>query len=45
LGLPITKAIVENHGGTIRVDSVLGQGSRFSACFPDADAEVAVAEA
>jgi signal transduction histidine kinase len=29
LGLPICKAIVEQHGGSIGVDSVEGQGSEF----------------
>jgi len=29
LGLPLVKRIVEGHGGTITVQSALGQGSRF----------------
>jgi len=39
LGLSITKAIIESHGGKLDVDSVVGQGSRFTVRFPDADAE------
>ena len=35
LGLPLTKAIVEGHGGTVGVDSVPGQGSVFTLFFPD----------
>ena len=34
MGLPIAKAIVEAHGGTIGVISQLGQGSVFSFCLP-----------
>lgn len=34
LGLAITKKIVEAHGGTVRVDSVLGEGSTFTLSFP-----------
>lgn len=34
LGLNICKTIVEKLGGTIGVQSVLGEGSRFSAKFP-----------
>ncbi|GKX28828.1 two-component sensor histidine kinase [Vallitalea longa] len=29
LGLPITKKIIEIHGGTISVDSSIGEGSKF----------------
>ena len=29
LGLPLSKTIVELHGGNIKVDSVLGKGSVF----------------
>ncbi|OGW47758.1 MAG: hypothetical protein A2Y66_02610 [Nitrospirae bacterium RBG_13_41_22] len=34
LGLPITRKIVEGHGGLIKVDSVVGKGSTFSLYFP-----------
>ena len=34
LGLPITKHLVELHGGTISVKSRLGQGTRFELIFP-----------
>ena len=34
LGLPITQAIVTAHGGTIRVESILGQGSTFTFTIP-----------
>ena len=33
LGLPLTKAIVEAHNGTIGVDSVLGRGTSFTMNF------------
>jgi signal transduction histidine kinase len=36
LGLVITKAIVEQHGGRIRVESAVGQGSTFSIVLPRA---------
>jgi two-component system, OmpR family, sensor histidine kinase KdpD len=34
MGLPISKAIVEAHGGTIHVNSKLGEGSVFSFSLP-----------
>jgi signal transduction histidine kinase len=34
LGLPITKHLVELHGGTISVKSQPGKGSRFELIFP-----------
>jgi len=37
LGLSITKAFVDSHGGQIAVVSDPGHGSRFSLQFPDAD--------
>jgi PAS domain S-box-containing protein len=34
LGLPITRRLVEEHGGTIRVESEPGAGSRFTFTIP-----------
>jgi signal transduction histidine kinase len=34
LGLPVSQKILEEHGGTIRVESKLGHGSRFTLEFP-----------
>ncbi len=34
LGLPLAKAIVEAHNGSIEVDSILGKGTRFAMTFP-----------
>jgi signal transduction histidine kinase len=34
LGLPISKRIVERHGGSIAVSSTPGTGTRFTICLP-----------
>jgi two-component system, NtrC family, sensor kinase len=34
LGLPVSQKILEEHGGRIRVESTLGEGSRFTLEFP-----------
>ena len=41
LGLAITKALVEQHGGRIFVESEVNQGTRFSFTLPAATAEEA----
>jgi signal transduction histidine kinase len=43
LGLFITRAIIEAHGGTIRVDSSPGGGASFSATLPIGDVGIAPA--
>jgi signal transduction histidine kinase len=37
LGLPTTRRIIREHGGTISVDSELGKGSQFTISLPLAD--------
>ena len=34
LGLPITKHLIERHGGAVTVESVVGQGSKFIITLP-----------
>jgi light-regulated signal transduction histidine kinase (bacteriophytochrome) len=34
MGLPIARRIIESHGGTISVESQLGQGAKFSFTLP-----------
>ena len=38
LGLPTTRRIIREHGGTISVDSELGKGTRFTIALPLATA-------
>jgi signal transduction histidine kinase len=40
LGLAITRSIIEEHGGTITVESVPGKGSSFKIVLPLVDAGV-----
>jgi signal transduction histidine kinase len=37
LGLAIAKRLIDTHGGTISVESELGQGTRFTVRFPRTD--------
>ena len=39
LGLSIVRSIVERNGGTITVDSVVGQGTTFTVYFSAFDTE------
>lgn len=35
LGLAIVKHVLNRHGASLEIDSVVGKGSRFVCCFPD----------
>ena len=37
LGLPLVKAVAEAHGGSVSVDSRLGEGAAFVLLFPVAE--------
>ena len=39
LGLPLAQEIIKQHQGTIRCDSVLGQGTQFTITLPIQDKE------
>jgi two-component system phosphate regulon sensor histidine kinase PhoR len=41
LGLAITKHVMQRHGGELRIESVLGQGSTFMLVFPQSRIVVA----
>jgi len=40
LGLPLTRRLIELHGGAIRVQSKVGYGSTFTFVLPEAEGEV-----
>ncbi len=44
LGLPVSQKILQEHGGKIRVESQIGQGSRFTLEFPATSPHTAAGE-
>ena len=45
LGLAITKHVMQRHGGELRIESVVGQGSTFKLVFPQSRVLVTSKEA
>ena len=45
LGLPLTKALVDLHGGSMAIDSARGAGTRISVTLPRTPANIEFAEA
>jgi len=45
LGLALSKALVEQHGGTLAIDSVLGAGTTVSVTLPRFAQPVVLAQA
>jgi signal transduction histidine kinase len=45
LGLPLTRSLVELHGGTLRLESALGEGTTVIVTFPPSRTIVALASA
>jgi len=45
LGLPLTRSLVELHGGTLRLESALGEGTTVIVTFPPSRTIVDVASA
>jgi two-component system phosphate regulon sensor histidine kinase PhoR len=45
LGLAITKHVMQRHGGELRIESVVGQGSTFRLVFPQSRVVVASTQA
>ncbi len=39
LGLALTKLLIEKHGGTVTVDSKMGEGSAFTVSLPEEEGE------
>jgi signal transduction histidine kinase len=44
LGLAVSQKIIREHGGEIRVESKLGEGSRFTLSWPRGDEDPQLAD-